>query len=313
MGLYTAVVQGVLIGGLYAAAALALSLIFGSLKVVNLAHGELVVGGAYLTYALTGATGWSTFEVLPLTMVVMAVVGFAVYRGLLDRLARRGPSGPLIATFGLSLVAQALFAAAYTDDPRVLPGQFASTGLGLLGVRVQESYLIALLISAAVALLVHLGLSRTRAGAAVRAAATDPVTTELMGVNVRRLQAIVFGVAAAIAAIGGVMVGISVSFTPSSGTSLLVIGFAVVVLGGLGNVVGTFAAALLVGVVQSLTAFSLGGGLRDLAVYVVLLAVLALRPEGLFTRRVRFTRRGRAGAQAGSYPTGGDAAVGATS
>lgn len=282
MPLYTAVVQGLLLGGLYAAAGLALSLVFGSLRIVNLAHGELVIGAAYLTFLITRATGWSTLAVLPVTMLAMAVIGYAVHRGLLDRLARLGPTGPLIATFGLSLIAQALFAGVFTDDPRTLPGGYASTGVEVAGVRVQQSYLIAVVLSGAAALAVHLVLTRTRAGAAVRAAAADPVTTELMGIDVRRLQALVFAAAAALAAVGGVMVGISVSFAPTTGTSYLVIGFAVVVLGGIGNVAGTFAASLLIGVVQSLTAYGLGGGLRDLSVYVVLLAVLALRPQGLF-------------------------------
>lgn len=290
MELYTAVVQGLLVGGLYAAAGLALSLVFGSLRLVNLAHGELVVGAAYLTYAVTAATGWNTLLVLPVSMLVMAAIGFALHRGLLDRLARRGPDGPLIATFGLALIAQAGFAAAFTDDPRALPGGYASTGVRVLGVQVQQSYLIAVALSAAAALVVHLVLTRTRAGSAVRAAAADPVTLELMGVDVRLLQALVFAAAAALAAVGGVMVGISVSFTPTTGTAYLVIGFAVVVLGGIGNVAGTFAAALLIGVVQSLTAYGLGGGLRDLAVYVLLIVVLAVRPQGLFAglrRRAR--------------------------
>ena len=290
MGIYTAVVQGLAVGGLYAAAGLALSLVLGSLRLVNLAHGELVVGAAYLTYAITAATGWNTLLVLPVTMVAMAAVGFALHRGLLDRLARRGPDGPIIATFGLALIAQAAFAAVFTDDPRALPGGYASSGVRVLGVQVQQSYLIAVAVSAVAALVVHLVLSRTRVGGAVRAASADPVTLELMGVDVRLLQGLVFAAAAALAAVGGVMVGISVSFAPTTGTAYLVIGFAVVVLGGVGNVAGTFAAALLVGVVQSLTAYGLGGGLRDLAAYVLLIVVLALRPQGLFTglhRRAR--------------------------
>lgn len=289
-----ALVQGVLVGGLYATVGLGLSLVFGVLRIVNLAHGELVIGAAFLSFAITSALGIDPLLTLPLVMLLMAALGFALHRGLLGPMTRRGNEAPLVATFGLALLAQGVLTYLFTSNPRVLPSGYSTRGLDLFGVRVQLSYVIAFGVSLVLAAATHLLLTRTRWGAAVRASAVDPSVLSLLGVDVRRLQAMVFALAAALAAAGGVMVGIAISFTPTSGPQFLVLGFAVVVLGGLGNVAGSVLAAVLLGVVQSLTAYAFGGGWRDVAAYVVFLVLVAIRPTGLLG-----TRRGRPARPAG--------------
>jgi branched-chain amino acid transport system permease protein len=255
------------------------------LRIVNLAHGELVIGAAYLSFAFTSASGLDPLVTLPVVMLVMAVLGVVLHRALLGPMTRRGSDGPLVATFGLALLAQGALTFFFTSDPKVVHSSYSTSGMSVLGVRVQLSYVIAFAVALVLAAAVHLMLTRTRWGAAVRASAVDQQVLSLLGTDVRRLQALVFGLATALAAAGGVMVGISLSFTPTSGPQFLVLGFAVVVLGGLGNVAGSLVAAVLLGIVQSLTAFTFGGGWRDVALYVVFLALVAWRPTGLLIRR----------------------------
>ncbi len=279
-------VSGLLLGGFYALIALGLSLVFGVLRMVNLAHGELVIGGGYLAVALADAAGLSPLVSLPLVVVVVAAIAYAVQRLLLNPLLVAGANGPLVATFGLGLLAQALFIQAFTSDPRSVRSSLATAGFELGGIRVRTAYGVGFVVAAVVCGLVHLVLTRTRAGATVRAAAADPATAELMGINVRNVYAVTFAVATAVSAIGGVLVAATFSITPTSGAEYLLIGFAVVVLGGVGNVAGTFIGSLVIGVAQTAGGAYLGGGYRALTVYLLLLVVLVVRPQGLFARSV---------------------------
>lgn len=284
MDVLTALIQGVLIGGLYTATALGLTLIFGVLRIVNLAHGEFVVAGGFISLAITDAVGLDPLLSLPFVMAVGAAVGWALHRGLLGPLTRKGPTQPLVATFGLALLIQAAFAQAYGYNAQSLDAPYADSGLNLLGLRVQTAYVIALAIAALLTAVTWFLIERTRWGAAVRAAGRQPEVAALVGIDVRRLHATVFALACALAVAAGVLVGVSASFTPTSGAAYLVFGFTVVVLGGIGNVPGTLLAAMTLGVIQSLTSLWLGGEYRDLTVFVLFLALLALRPQGLFTK-----------------------------
>lgn len=281
-----AVVNGLLLGGLYALIALGLSVVFGVLRLINLAHGEVLVAGAYLTYLATEHLHLGPFTALPLVVVVVALLAYALQRFLLTGLLIRGAEGALVATFGISLLAQGLLSQGFTSNPKSLDSPLSTSGFTVAGIQVRTVYLVAFLAAAVLCLAVHLVLTRTRAGTRVRAAAADPSTAGLMGIDIRRVYAITFAAGAAITTIGGVLLGVTFSFTPTGGTQYLVIGIAVVVLGGVGNVLGTFAGALLLGLVQSLAAAQFGGGYRDLSVYLLFFVVLAVRPQGLFAKRV---------------------------
>lgn len=280
-----AIVNGLLLGGLYALVALGLSIIFGVLRLINLAHGELLIGGAYLAYVLGEHLGLGPFTALPIVVLVVAAIAYGLQRFLLTGLLLRGAEGALVATFGLSLLAQGLYSQWFSSNPKSLNSSLATSGLALGGIHTRTSYLVAFGIAAVLCAAAHLLLTRTRAGTRVRAAAADPATAGLMGINVRGIYAITFAFGAALAALGGVLLGVTFSFTPTTGTSYLLVGIAVVVLGGVGNVMGTFAGAVVLGLVQSVAAQVFGGGYRDLAVYVVFFVVLSVRPSGLFTRK----------------------------
>ncbi|GAB2452132.1 branched-chain amino acid ABC transporter permease [Nocardioides hungaricus] len=281
----TAVVNGLLVGGFYALTALGLSIVFGVLKLINLGHGDLVVGGAYLASVLTLQFDLGPFTALPLVVVGVACLGYLLQKGVLTGLLRRGSDAALVATFGLSLIAQGLFTEWFTSAPRALSSSLSTSGVSVLGVQTRSSYVVSFAVASVLCLAAYLVLHRTRIGAVVRAAAADPGTAELLGIDVRRVYALTFAAAAGIAAASGILLGINFSFSPQAGTQYLLIGIAVVVLGGIGSVLGTVGGALLLGVLQAVAAHQLGGGYRDLVVYLTFFLVLCARPEGLFTRR----------------------------
>ena len=254
---------GILAGGLYALIGLGISLVFGVLGLMNLAHGELVIGGAYLASLLVVGAGWDP---------------------LLTPLLRGDKSAPLVGTFGLSLLAQALFQGVFGTHPKSLPASYATSGVSILGVRIQTIYLIAFGLTTVLCAATHLILTRTRAGSAVRAASADPATAAVLGINVPQVYALTFAGAAALAAAGGVLTGVAQSFTPTSGLPLLLTGMAVMALAGIGSVGGVFLAGIALGLLQSVSVQLFGGGMRDVVVYLAFFLVLAVRPQGLFRK-----------------------------
>ena len=280
-----AVVNGLLLGGLYALIALGLSVVFGVLKLINLAQGEVLIGGAYLAYVCTEHLGIGPLYSIPIVVIVVAIIAYGVQKLLLTGLLVRGGEGALVATFGIALLAQGIFSQVFTSSPKSLTSPLGTSGFMVFGIQIRTIYLVAFLAGAILCGAAHLVLTRTRAGTQVRAAAADPATAGLMGIDIRRVYAITFALAAAVTALAGVLVGITFSFTPTTGTAYVLIGIAVVVLGGVGNILGTFAGALLLGLVQSLAAAQFGGGYRDLSVYLLFFIVLTIRPQGLFARK----------------------------
>lgn len=278
------IVNGLLLGGMYTVIALGLSLVFGVMRLVNLAHGEILIGGAFLALFASGQLGVDPLLSLVIVAPAIFVVAYPTQRFLLDGLLVRGTEPALVATFGISLVIQSVLLQLYSGNARSLSAPYADHGFALAGVHVRTIYVIAFGFGIALVAATHFVLNRTRFGTALRAAAADPDTSSTMGVNVANVHAMTFAIAAAMAAIGGGLVGLAYAFTPTSGLDYLLRGFTVVVLGGLGSVTGTLAGGLLLGVVESAAADLFGGAYRNLAVYGLFIAVLALRPSGLFGR-----------------------------
>lgn len=275
---------GILAGGLYALVGLGLSLAFGVLRLMNLAYSELAVGGAYVASLFVTYLGVDPLVAMPGAMLAMAVIAYPLQRYLLTRLLRTNPTAPLVATFGLSLLGQAAMQALFGIHPKSLNAVYATTGMTLFGVRVQAVYVIAFGLALALCLATHAILTYTRAGRAVRAAAADPTTASLLGLNVERIYALTFAGSAALAAAAGVITGVAQSFAPTSGLPLLLTGFAVMALAGIGSVGGVFLAGIALGVLQSISVSLFGGGYRNFVVYLVFFLVLAFRPQGLFRR-----------------------------
>jgi branched-chain amino acid transport system permease protein len=279
-----AVVTGILLGGLFAVTALGLSLVFGVMRLINLVHGEHVVLGAYLAYALTRDSGFDPLLALVVVAPAMFVLALPLQRVLLTPLIDKGPEPALLTTFGLSIIAQNLLVLIFSGDTKSLDAPYANSSLSVAGLDIPSIYAISFAFGVVLVGAVHLLLVRTGLGRAIRASAEDPAAAGVLGVNVSRTYTLVYGLAAACAAIGGVLAGLAFSFTPTTGITYLLTGFAVVVLGGLGSVKGTLLGGLMLGVIQSVGAAFLGDGYRDFVAFVAFLIILAIRPQGLFGR-----------------------------
>ena len=280
-----ALVSGVLLGGLFAVTALGLSLVFGVTRLINLAHGEVLVLGAYVSLVLTRALGLDPLLSILLVAPIVFLIAVPVFWLLLAPVMGRGPEPAMLTTFGLSVIAQSLFILVFSGDSQTLPASYAASSVHVAGLNLPVMYLISFVFGAGLCVLLDQAIRRTGLGREVRASSEDAEAAAALGVDVRRVHLLVFGVAAACAAIGGILVGTTFSFTPTAGLSYLLSGFAVVVLGGLGSVRGTFFGAVGLGVVESLGGAVVGDGYRDLVGFVVFLIVLSFRPQGLFGRR----------------------------
>jgi branched-chain amino acid transport system permease protein len=290
MAWVNAIIQGVLTGGLYALFACGLSLMFGVMKVVNLAHGDLAVVAGYIAIGVIFVTHvpvlWSIVIVVP----VMAVLGYVLQRTLIQSSLDRGVLTTLIVTFGLSVVIENGLLQFFSANTRGLGSGLALVSDSFsLGSQIQIGYLGVVIF--AVAVLVLLGLqyflSRSRYGRLIRAVADDKEAAQLSGADYRH----VFGIAAAVAfatvALGGIAYGLTTDLDPTTGTdTILLFAFAAVVIGGLGSLWGTLVGGVVLGVAQEIGA-QINISDELLAGYIVFLVVLVLRPQGLISRRAQ--------------------------
>jgi branched-chain amino acid transport system permease protein len=279
-----ATATGVLLGGLFAMTALGLSLVLGVMRLVNLLHGELVVVGAYLATVLLQWAGVDPLLSLPTVALIGGGLAYPLQRLLLQPLARHGEHAALLTTFALSVIAQNLLVAGFTGDTRSIDRSYTRSTLHLGAVTLPTIYLIGFAISLGVSAGVHLLVTASAFGRRLRAASEDPEAAEVLGVPVARLHAATYALGGGVAALSGALIGMTFSFTPSTGTPLLLTGFAIVVLGGLGSVRGTLLGGIVLGVAESWGALAVGDGYRLLVGLVVFLLLLAVRPQGLFGR-----------------------------
>ena len=282
--LLQASVTGLLLGALFALAALGLSLVLGVMRLVNLVHGELVVLGAYTSYLLLEHVGVDPLVGLVLVALIMTVLAYPIQTVLLRPLSGRGEEAPLLTTFALSIIAQNLLVAFLSGDTRSIDRPYVRGRFQVGGLTFPYVYLIGAAISLVLFAAVYLLINRAAFGLRLRASAEDPIAASVVGVAVRSVHARTYALAGAVAGIGGALLGMAFSFTPTSGTEYLLTGFAVVVLGGLGSVQGTLAGGLALGLVESLGAAVFGDGYRMFIGLVVFLVFLAVRPQGLFGR-----------------------------
>jgi branched-chain amino acid transport system permease protein len=279
-------VNGIFLGGVYTTVALGLTLVFGVMRLVNLAHGELLVGGGFLAYSVMSWLGVGPLVALAVVVPLVAAIGYPLQRYVLNPLMPHGMEAPLVATFGLSVVAQMVLTLVYTSDPKSLSASYGETSVHVAGQSVRSVFVIALVAAVILVVGLHLALTRLRVGRALRAAAERPAVAATMGIDVAHVYALTFALAAGLAAVGGVIIGVAFSLTPTTGVSWLLRGFTVIVLGGMGSVWGTLAGGIALGVAQQYAATAFGPQYTDLVVFLLLVAVLVLRPQGLLGKRV---------------------------
>ena len=279
-----AIVQGTLLGGLYALFAAGLSLIFGVMRLVNIAHGDLIVLGAYLGLTVTTLLGLHPLAALVLVVPAMALIGYVLQRGLLNQTIGDDLLPPLLVTFGLSVILQNGLLEIFSADPQKLNAgalETASIPVGGLALGVLP------VLTFAVAVGVIWGLQwtfyHTALGRAFRAVSDNADIAQLMGLNRRHIFGLAMALALAVTAIAGIFLGIRTSFDPSIGGGRLIFGFEAVIIGGLGNLWGTLAGGIILGVAQTVGA-KIDPGWQLLSGHLVFLFILAIRPNGLFPR-----------------------------
>ena len=262
-----------------------LTLVFGIMDLVNLAHGSLYMIGAYLAAALTEASG-SFLLGLVGAIAGTALVGAALEIALLRRLYRRSHLAQVLATFAVILIANEIVRMVWGSQPILLGMPPALSGpVELGGFRYPAYRLVVIGVGLATALFLYLLVTRTRAGMWVRAGASDREMAEVMGVDTRRLFTLVFAIGAALAAVAGALLGPLLAVQVGMGESILILAFVVVVIGGIGSIRGALVGALLVGLVDTAGRALLFPALASIAIYVLMAAVLFWRPQGLFPAR----------------------------
>ena len=274
------VIQGVLLGGYYALIACGLSFMFGVMRIINLAHGDLAVLSAFLVWAIVDRSGMSPFVALAIVVPAMGALGWLMQRTMLERSLRAGQLVPLLTTFGLAIVIQNLLFLKFGADTRSLApaiGDLAFESWSL-GTKIYISHLAGLTFLVAVLMLggLQLMLARTPLGRSIRAVAEDPDTADLVGINSRSVYAAAAAIAVMTVAVGGAFLGMRATFGPYAGPAQLIFAFEAVVIGGIGSMWGTLLGGVVLGVAQNLGAQIAPNGFL-IAGHVVFLAVLALR------------------------------------
>lgn len=284
MNWINAIVQGILLGGLYALFAAGLSLIFGVMRLVNIAHGDLIVLAAYMGLSTTILLGVHPLMAAVVVIPLMALFGYVLQRGILNLTLGDDILPPLLVTFGLSVIIQNALLEAYSADPQKMNvGTFetASVPLGELSIGVLPlfTFLIAVLVIGGL----HWMFYHTGLGRSFRAVSDDQDIAQLMGLNKRHVFGLAMALSLAITAIAGLLLGVRTNFDPSIGGARLIFGFEAVIIGGLGNLWGTLLGGIILGVAQTIGA-QINPGWQLLAGHLTFLLVLAVRPRGLFPR-----------------------------
>jgi branched-chain amino acid transport system permease protein len=288
MGWVDTVLQGLLLGGLYALFATGLSLIFGVMRIVNLAHGDLSILAAFLAVVAVEALGLHPFLALLLVAPLMAGLGYALQMLVLNRLLGRGILPPILVTFGFSIIIQNGLLETFSADARRLnPGGIETASLSLGGgLAIGWFPFITLAVAVLILVGLQLVIGRLSVGRAFRATSDDQETAELMGIDNRRLYGLAMALSLGIVAVAGVFLGVRTTFAFSSGPDRLLFAFEAVIIGGLGSLWGTLVGGVVLGIAQTVGA-KLSPGWGVLTGHLVFLAVLLLRPQGLFSKARR--------------------------
>lgn len=275
------VAVGLLLGGIYALVSVGLNLIFGVIRVVNFAQGEFVMLGMYGTFAVSAATGLDPYLGVVVVVPALFVLGALVQRLVLSRL-RAEPAMQIFATFGLLLLLQNVVLAVTRGTAYSVNTPVSQISVGLGTVQIGLSRVIVLLAATAVAGALGLWLQRSTLGRAIRAVAQDQRAATLMGVNTDRVYMLSFGIGAGLAGLAGCLLAPLYTMSPQIGTNFILPAFAVVVLGGLGSVGGAYVGGLMVGMIEALAGYYLDPALKHAVLFAVFIAVLVVRPSGLF-------------------------------
>lgn len=276
-----ALVDGILLGGVYGVIATGLSLVFGVLGVVNFAHAEFLMLGMYVAWFAWRYLGLDPLLGSVLSFAIVFAVGYLVQRTLIERVLKAPPAAQVFLTVGLLIVIENAALMVFGSEFRSVSVPYQVEGYRLGDIFIGAPYLYAFVAAVILAVVLWLFLERSWSGRAIRAVAQDPMAATLVGVDTRRTYGLAFGLGVALTAFGGAVILPYITVSPTIGGQFVVLMFTVVVLGGLGSVAGALAGGIMVGVVQSMSTLVFPIQLQNLCLFVIFIAVLALRPQGL--------------------------------
>ena len=276
--------SGILIGGVYALVGIGLTIIYGVMRVINFAHGELLMIGMYLTWMIFTWLGVDPFVSIALVIPLTFLFGAFLQKTLINRVLDALPQNQILLTIGVGLIISNVVMLIFTSDYKIITTAYSSSTLNFAGLRLSTPLVISLAITTAITTILYLFLLRTDTGQAIRATAQDRDAAQLMGINVKRMSLLAFGIGTALAGTAGALVSPTYYIFPQVGGAFTLKAFVIVVLGGMGSVVGATLGGIIIGVTESLAAVYISSGMKEVFVYVLFLLVLLFKPSGLLGR-----------------------------
>ncbi len=274
-------ISGILIGGVYALIGIGLTIIFGVMRVINFAHGDILMIGMYGTYFLFTFFHIDPFVSIIITIPLMFLYGAFLQKVFINRALNALPQNQILLTIGMGLIMSNTIMLAFTSDYKILSTTYSSSSVTILSISVSEPLVVSFAITIAITAALYWFLYRTDMGQAIRATAQDREAAQLMGINVRRMSMIAFGIGSALAGTAGALISPTYYIFPQVGSVFTLKAFVITVLGGMGSIVGATLGGVLIGVAESVGGVYIGSGWKDVIVFVLFLLVLLFRPSGL--------------------------------
>ncbi|TLU83142.1 MAG: branched-chain amino acid ABC transporter permease [Chlorobium sp.] len=283
---FQSLISGILIGGVYALAAMGMSLVFGVMNISNFAHGELMMLGMYMAYYLFTLLNIDPFLSLLIIMPLTFVFGYVIEKTMIDRVMDHPSENQILLTVGFGLIMSNSALLAFTSDPKILTTSYSSSSIALPGgISVSIPMLLSFLVTCILTAALYLFLAKSRTGMALRATSQNREAAQLMGINVSRMSAIAFGTGTLLAASAGAMIAQTYYIDPFAGHIFLLKSFTICVLGGLGSVIGAGIGGIIIGLAEAMSSAYLSSDWKDVLVFILFLAILLLRPQGLFGKK----------------------------
>jgi branched-chain amino acid transport system permease protein len=274
--------SGVLIGGAYALIGVGLTIIFGVMRIINFAHGDLVMLGMYASYFLFTLGNVDPFVSIVFVFPLLFLFGAILQKTVINQVLNALPQNQILLTIGIGLILSNTMMLLFTSDYRIISTTYSSGSFRLGEISVSTPLLLSFVITAAVTAVLYWFLLKTDTGQAIRATAQDRDAAQLMGVNVKRMSILATGIGAGLAAVAGSLISPTYYIFPQVGQPFTLKAFVIVVLGGMGSVMGATVGGIIIGATESLAGAYISSGLKDLVVYVLFLLILLFKPAGLF-------------------------------
>ena len=279
--LMQAIISGILVGGVYALIGIGLTIIFGVMRVINFAHGDIMMVGMYMTFFLFTLFDVDPFMSVLITMPLMFLFGAILQKVFINRILGTLPQNQILLTIGLGLIMSNTAMLAFTSDYKILTTSYSSSSFNIAGISISEPLLISFLITAAITVGLYWFLLKTDTGQAIRATAQDREAAQLMGINVKWMSILSFGIGSAMAGTAGALISPTYYIFPQVGSAFTLKAFVITVLGGMGSIVGATLGGIIIGLVESVAAVTISSDWKDVVVFSIFLLVLLIKPSGL--------------------------------